>query len=159
MSSHFSFLLETLARKPFGRLPRPPPLVRLGTSLRRCRLRLRTTPFLRSASARPSPRSFLLRPFSSARPSVLRTLARSLSRPSPSPLAGGLSLRALLAICQRRSLSQSPSWSIARLSLRLLRLLRHRPAVLPPRALPRSHRARGRPLGSPLSLRSRSMVS
>ena len=157
MFSHFSSLLEALARRPFARPPRPPPLVRLGTCLHRCRLRLRTTPFLRFVSARPSPRQFLLQPFSSARPSVSRTLARSLSRQSPSLRAGGLSLRALSAICQHRGRSQSPSWSIAHLSSHPSRSPRRRPAVLPLRALPRCRQARGPPLWLPLLLKS-SMV-
>ena len=158
MSSHFSSLLETLARRPFAWPLKPPPHVRLGTSLRRCRLHLRTTLFLRCASARCSLHPFLPTPFSSARLSVSRILARSLSMPSPSLRAGGLSLRALLAICQRRGRSQSPFWSIARLSLLRLRLPRHRPAALPPRALPQSPRARGPPPGSPLSPRGRLMA-
>jgi hypothetical protein len=154
MPSHFSSLLKAPARRPFARPLRAPPLVRLGTCLHRCRLRLRTTPFLRSVSARPSPRQFLLRPCSSARPSASRTLARSLSRQSPSLRVGGRSLRALLAICQHRSRFQSPSWSIAHLSLHPSRSPRRRPAVLPLRALPRCRQARGPPLGSPLLLMS-----
>ena len=145
------------ARRPFARLPRPPPLVRLGTSLHKCRLRLRTTPFLHSVFARLSPPPFRLKSFSSARPSALRTLARSLSGPFPSLHAGGLSLRAPLATCQHRSRFQSPSWSIPSPSLLLLRSPHHRPVALLPRALPRSCRARG-PLVSPLSLKSRSMA-
>src|SRR5258706_4125374 len=155
MSSHFSSLHEMLARRACARPPKPPPLVRLGL---RCRLRLHTTPFLRSVSARPSPCMFLLRPFSSARPSVSRTLVRSLSRPSPSPRAGGLSLGAPPAICQRLNRSQSPSCSIVLLSLLLLRLPRRRLAVLPLRALPRSLQARGPPLVSPLLRRGRLTV-
>ena len=158
MHSHFSFLLETLARKRFAGPPKPPPLVRLGTSLRRCRLRLHTTPFLLSASARFSPSPFLLMPFSSARPSASRILARSLSRLSPSLRAGGLYPRALLATCRRRSRFQSHSSSTASPLLLRLHSPRHLPVVLPARVFPRPHRVKG-PLVSSLSLRSPSMVS
>jgi hypothetical protein len=157
MSSLFSLLLEMLARRRFARPLKPPPLVKLVTSPRRCRLRPRMTPSLHSASVRPTP-PFQLRPFSNASPSASRRLARSLSRPSQSLRVGGLSLRARLATCQHRSRFQSPSWLIVSPSLLHLRSLRPRPAELPPRALPRPHRARGPPLASLLSLRSRSMA-
>ena len=146
-----------LARRRFAGPPKPRPLVKLGTSLCRCRLRPHTTPFLLSASARFSLPPFPLMPFSSARPSESRTLARSLSRPYPSLRAGGLYLGAPLATCQRHNRFQSPSWLIASpLSLHF-RSSRHPLVALPPRALPRSHRTRGL-LVSPLSLRSHSTV-
>ena len=156
MSSHFSSLLETLARRPFARPLKPPPLVRLGTSLRKCRSHLHTTPFLLSAFAGLNPPLFILRFFSNARPSASKALARSPLRPSLSLRAGGLSLRALPATCQRHSRFQSPSWSITS-PLPRLRSPRHRPAVLPPRASPRSSRTRG-PLVLPSSLKSRLTV-
>ena len=72
MCSHSPSLLETLTRRRFAGPSKPPPLVRLGTSLRRYRLRLRTTPFLLSASSRFSPSPFFFMSFSSARRSASR---------------------------------------------------------------------------------------